>query len=55
MGLFFFAVHGFLIVASPVAEHRLWGIWSSVDVVLELSSGGWHVLEHELSSCGTWA
>ena len=33
-----FTVHGFLIVASPVAEHRLWGIWSSVDVVFDLIS-----------------
>ena len=55
-GLLFIAVCGLLIVvASPVAEHRALGVRASVVVARGLSSCGSRVLEHRLSSCGTWA
>ena len=55
-GLLFDAVRGLLIVvASPVAEHQLQGVWASVVVARGLSSCGSQALECRLSSCGTWA
>ena len=40
-GLLFVSVHRLLIVvASLGAEHRLWGVWASVAVVLGLMSCG---------------
>ena len=47
-GLLFVSVHGLLIaVASLGAEHRLWGVWASVAVVLGLMiCGAWAKLLH---------
>ena len=42
----------FIVVASPVAEHRLESTWASVAVVCALSSCGCWTLEPRLSSCG---
>ena len=50
------AVCGFLIVvASPVAEHGLWGFWGSVVGAHGLSTCSSLALEHRLHSCGAWA
>ena len=44
-----------IVVASLVAEHRLWGSWALVVVVYRLSSCSSWAREHRLSSCGTQA
>ena len=43
-------------VASLVAEHGCQGLWASAVMAcgLKLSGCGSQVLEHRLSSCGTW-
>ena len=42
-------------VASPVAEHRLWGMWASVALARGLSSCSSEAVGHSLRSCGTQA
>ena len=44
-----------IVVASPVAEHRLQGLRASVAAAHGLSSYGFWALEHRLNSCGPWA
>ena len=44
-----------VVVASLVAQHRLWGRWASIVVACRLSSYNSQALEHRLSSCGAWA
>ena len=49
-------VHRLLIVvASLVAEHRLWGAKVLVVLTCGLSSWGSQALEHRLNSCRVWA
>ena len=49
-------VFGLLImVASLVAEYRLYRAQASVVVACGFSSGGSQVLELRLNSCGAWA
>ena len=42
------------VVASLVAEHRLFSAWASVVATHELSSCDIRALEHRLSSCGSY-
>ena len=42
-------------VASPVAEHRLWGVWASAVPARGPCSCGSQALEHRLSGCGAQA
>ena len=44
-----------IMAASPVAEHRPWGMRSSIIAARGLSSFGSQALEHRLSSCGAQA
>ena len=44
-----------IMAASPVAEHRPWGMRSSITAARGLSSFGSQALEHRLSSCGAQA
>ena len=44
-----------IMAASPVAEHRPWGMRSSITAARGLSSFGSQTLEHRLSSCGAQA
>ena len=56
VGLSPVAVPGLLTaVASPVAEHRLWGMWVSAVAARGLCSCGSQALEHRLSGCGAEA
>ena len=52
----FVEVLGLLIaVASPIVEHRLQSVQTSVVVAHGLSNYSSWALEHRLSSCGAWA
>ena len=56
VGLSPVAVPGLLTaVASPVAEHRLWGVWASAVAARGLCSCGSQALEHRLSGSGAEA
>ena len=43
------------VVASLVAEHRLWSVWASVAIAHGLSHCASQAPSHRLNSCGAWA